>query len=79
MMIDHLKNAVFNNHPWKYGLPILRRMLHVLTEVLAATEWFGGFVEVDAWNARAMQQKDSTAGVAKKKLGSKGKAIVKPL
>jgi hypothetical protein len=42
MMINRSKNAMFDNHSRKYGVPSLRQMLPVLTEDPAATEWFGG-------------------------------------
>jgi len=52
-MINHSKNAVFTDHTRPYGICSLQRMLPVLTGDPAATEWFGGFEEADAWNARA--------------------------
>ena len=41
-MIDRSKNAVFINHPRKYAISSLRRMLPVLTGDKESTEWFGG-------------------------------------
>ena len=41
-MIDQSKNtAVFSYHPREYGVPLLRRMLPVLTNDLESMEWFG--------------------------------------
>jgi hypothetical protein len=53
-MINRSKNAVFSNHSRKYGIAGVRRMLPVLTDDLASTEWFGGFVQADKWNAERM-------------------------
>ncbi len=53
-MVNRSKNAVFNNHTRDYGIPSLRRMLPVLTEDPASTEWFGGLDQADAWNAGVM-------------------------
>ena len=40
-MINQSKNAVFSYHPREYGVPLLRRMLPVLTNDLESMEWFG--------------------------------------
>ena len=40
-MINQSKNVVFSYHPREYGVPLLRRMLPVLTNDLESMEWFG--------------------------------------
>ena len=49
-MIDCSKNAVFVHHSRDYGIPSLRKMLPVMTEDPAATEWFGGLDGVNDWH-----------------------------
>ena len=44
-MINHSKNAMFEHHSRPYCVDSLRRMLPVLTEDSASTEWFGGLVD----------------------------------
>ena len=39
-MIGRSKNAIFDNHPRKYGVTSVRRMLPLLTQNPASTEWF---------------------------------------
>jgi hypothetical protein len=46
-IIDHSKNAVFDDHCRDYGVPMLQRMQPVLTESPASTEWFGGSAKAD--------------------------------
>jgi hypothetical protein len=53
-MINQSKNAVFNYHPRDYGIPLLRRMLPVLTNDPEPTEWFGGLDRANTWNAETM-------------------------
>jgi hypothetical protein len=62
-MIDQSKNALFDNHSRGY-VPSLRRMLPVLTEDPASTEWFDGFDKADKW-LKDSTPSPSTAGVAK--------------
>lgn len=49
-LINRSKNALFENHPRKYGVPSVRRMLPVLSDEPACTEWFGGYKQAEAWN-----------------------------
>ena len=51
-MINQSKNTVFNHHSQHYGVPLLWRMLTVLTEDSRdSTEWFGGIDQVNALNS----------------------------
>jgi hypothetical protein len=46
MMINHSKNDMFYNHPWPYGVPLLRRMMPVWIQDSDSTLWFGGIDRV---------------------------------
>jgi len=48
-MINRSKNAMFENHSRKYGVPFLRQMLPVLTKDETSTGWFGGFEQAKTW------------------------------
>ena len=68
MMINRSKNAIFMNHSRTYNVPFLRRMLPVLTQDSASTEWFGGFASADAWSASYTPTANPpTAGPKKRK------------
>lgn len=41
-LINRSKKVLFENHSRKYGVPSVRRMLPVLSDDPASTEWFGG-------------------------------------
>ena len=66
MMINCSKNAVFHNHPRPHGVPLLRRMLPVLTQDLDSTVWFGGIDNAEAHSAGSAAD---LAGPAKRKAG----------
>jgi len=68
MMINHSRNVIFMNHSRTYNVPSLRRMLPVLTQDPASTEWFGGFADADAWSAsHTLIANPPTAGPKKRK------------
>jgi len=48
--INRSKNAVFEKHPRKFGVPSLRRMLPLSGKDLASAEWFGGYEQAAEWN-----------------------------
>ena len=49
-VINRSKNAVFEKHSRKYGVPSLQRMLPLLGKDPASTEWFGGCEQAGEWN-----------------------------
>ena len=69
MMINRSKNAIFINHSRQYNVPLLRRMLPVLTQDLASTEWFGGFSNADTWSASQTPIANPPTAGPKKRIG----------
>jgi hypothetical protein len=70
MMINHLKTALFDNHPRPYGVPLLRRMLPVLTQDSDSTLWFGGIDNSESQHnagSEDLAAGPSNAGRAKRK------------
>jgi hypothetical protein len=68
MMINRSKNAVFYNHAWKYGVPLLRQMLPVLAGYSDSSARFGGIGNADAWSAKSnLIASPSSAGPTKRK------------
>jgi hypothetical protein len=78
-MIDNAKNAVFYQHPQQYGVPLLRRMLPVLTGDPDSVAWCGGIGDTEAPIAGTSKGKKKKKGKGKEEpmLRSKGKAPAK--